>query len=221
MIDKKMIKELVEKVVAFEIVGPNDYEEVLNGIEYLDYYVRPGESQKNFVAEYGAILETRQYGVGAGVQEDFADFICFNCILALVKKSFDRAYFSEWMNAVDVVGDKTLLNDYIYKLNKRRLKNFLVALNQGKHEKGLFFSTHSASQMWEELNQACVKVDKNVVDINAPEYREFVRKDPLYAFNYLRTERIARIIYEHIDKNAEAAGVLARKIYDSKSKVYA
>ena len=63
--------------------------------------------------------------------------------------------------------------------------------------------------------------DKNVVDINAPEYREFVRKDPLYAFNYLRTERIARIIYEHIDKNAEAAGVLARKIYDSKSKVYA
>ena len=122
MINKENIKELIEKVVAFEIVGPNDYEEVLNGIEYLDYYVRPGESQKNFVAEYGDILETRQYGVGAGMQEDFAEFICFNCILALVKKSFDRAYFIECMNAVDVVGDKTLLMITFINLTKDSLK---------------------------------------------------------------------------------------------------
>ena len=206
--NKETIKELIEKVVEFEIVGSNDYEALLGAIECLDYYVKPGDE---------TILNTRQHGVGAGVQEDFADFMCFNCILALVKKSFDRAYFIECMNAVDVVGDKTLLNDYIYKLNKRQLKNFLVALNQGKHEKGLFFSTHSASQMWEELNQACIKVDKNIIDINNSEYREFARKNPLYAFDYLRTEKIARIICEHVDKNAEVAGELARKFYNPKA----
>ena len=81
-----VIKELVEKVVEFEIVGPNDYEALLGAIECLDYYVKPGENQRRFFAEYETILNTRQHGVGAGVQEDFADFMCFNCILALVKK---------------------------------------------------------------------------------------------------------------------------------------
>ena len=36
------------KVVEFEIVGPNDYEALLGAIECLDYYVKPGENQKQF-----------------------------------------------------------------------------------------------------------------------------------------------------------------------------
>ena len=66
-------------------------------------------------------------------------------MLALIKKFFDEEYFIERMNELEGFGDQTLLYDYIYKLNKSQLKEFLVCLIREKHERGWFLSSCSSS----------------------------------------------------------------------------
>lgn len=93
--DKNQIKELIEKIVAFNIVGPDDYDDVAKALEYMDYYVKIGDERAMFLEELGAILQTRQNGLDAGADETFVDFVGMNCILALIKKFFDEEYFKD------------------------------------------------------------------------------------------------------------------------------
>ena len=219
---KNQIKELIGKIMALNIVGPDDYDDVGQALEYMDYYVKLGNDRAMFFEELGTILQTRQRGLDAGADETFVDFVGVNCMLALIKKFFDEEYFKDCMNVPQVTEDKALLKEYIYKLDKESLKGFLVALINGKHDKGLFLSAHSSTRMWFELNQKTIAVDSSVVDMSEPDYTQYSKADPLYMFKYLDTKTIAQVIYEHIDKDEEKAGELAQKIYmrDRKAPVH-
>lgn len=211
--EKNKIKELIEKIMALDIVGPNDYDDVADALEYMDYYVKLGEDRAKFIEEMGVILKGQQNELNAGGNEAFVHFLGVNCMLVLIKKFFDEEYFEACMNEPQVTGDKTLLKEYIYKLDKESLKVFLAALLNGKHEKGLFLSAHSAHWMWVELNQKSIAVDSSVVDIEKPEFAEYIKEGPFYMFDYLDVKTIAQVIYGHIDKDTEQAGELAKEIY--------
>ena len=211
--EKNKIKELIERIVALDIVEMDQFNEVAEVIEYVDYYVRLGEKRKVFYEKMQEVLDLHRDATECGVLEEFVDFTLVNSLLNLIKDSFDREYFEDCMRAPNTKGDKSLLKEYIYKLDKEQLKMFLVVLVDGKYEKGLFLSTQSSKWMWFELNQKSIEVDSSVVDMREPNYSQYSKVDPLYMFKYLDTKTIAQVIYEHIDKDVEQAGELAEKIY--------
>ena len=101
--DKNQIKELIEKIVAFNIVGPDDYDDAAKALEYMDYYVKIGDERAMFLEEFGGILETHRLGLEAGVEECFLDWTGMNCFLALIKKFFDKQYFEGCLNSPELV----------------------------------------------------------------------------------------------------------------------
>ena len=72
---KNQIKELIGKIMALNIVGPDDYDDVGQALEYMDYYVKLGNDRAMFFEELGTILQTRQRGLDAGADETFVDLL--------------------------------------------------------------------------------------------------------------------------------------------------
>ena len=211
--DKNKVKEHIERILALDIVETDRFNEVAEAIEYVDYYVRLGEKRKIFYEKMRELLEVYRNAVESGAPKEFVDFSLVNSFLDIIKDSFDREYFEDCMRAPNTMGDKSLLKEYIYKLDKEQLKTFLLALVDGKREKGLFLSAQSSTWMWFKLNQKSIAVDSSVMDMSEPDYPEYSKAHPLYMFDYLDTKTIAQVIYEHIDKNEEEAGKLAKEIY--------
>ena len=63
-------------------------------------------------------------------------------------------------------------------------------------------------KLWNKINKACRQIDENLPTINS-NYSEF----PMFIFDRLDKTIISQILLDHVKKDKDLAGYLARVIY--------
>ena len=76
--DKNKVKEVIERILAVDIVETDQFNEVAEAIEYVDYYVRIGEKRKIFYEKMQEVLGIYRNAAESGVPKEFVDFALVN-----------------------------------------------------------------------------------------------------------------------------------------------
>ena len=216
MINTEVINA-IETIVNLDVVnGDFPYEELETALINSDYYIRHKSNRDMFMFYYYIIMEGKfpEDLIDPGIPNEMRTYMAF---VGLVRTFFDRKYFEERCNSVTEKADCRRVRKYIKTFSRKKLKEYLILLINGRQGGDLFISNANSTNMWKTFNEECRKLDNSIPSIDSPVYRysKLILNNNFYFYDYLSTDQISDIICDSIDKNADIAEKLAKILNDS------
>ena len=108
---------------------------------------------------------------------------------------------------------RSLLYEYLSKLDKDQLKIFYGMLVHYRVSQGAFKSEKNVFNLWCELNQLCHEVDEGFPDIYDHELiKSYCQAHPYYFIDILDPEPIIKLFCEHLDDRLDILVAMVQKL---------
>lgn len=211
------VKNAIETIVNLDIVnGDFPQNELEIALINSDYYIRHKASRDMFMFYFYLIMEGKfpEELIDQSIPKEMRTSMVF---AGLVRTFFDRKYFEERCNSATEKADCRSVRRYIKTFSRKKLKEYLILLINGRQNGDLFISNANSTNMWKTFNDECRKLDDSIPSIDSPThtYSKFTHNNNLYFYDYLSTEQISDIICDSIDKNSDIAEKLAKILKES------
>jgi hypothetical protein len=214
------IIDTIRKTYKIESIGPGfDPLDVEVMLYNNDYYVRPGETKRRFMKEFGNIL-SKSNPLTEALGENMTYLLSMIQTLGLIKEYFDENYFEEQVErrtrSMQVTVNKDKLRKLLKKLDKDKFEFFFITAINGRLERGLFITDVSSANLWLKIRESCRASGANVPeDVDIAELKKYTINDNGYYFNILSPKTLANILCDAIDLDIEMATVAVQKLYSS------
>lgn len=110
--------------------------------------------------------------------------------------------------------DKKMLKEYLNKFNKEQLKEYFDIIAEYSFQRELFMEVYELADLLKKLNRAVRSKDLSFPSIVDDSAKEFFYQNPLYFFDYLDKEVIAKMLYRSINYNVIMAENTAETLYN-------
>lgn len=187
--------------------------EIFTAIAHGYCYIRPGKDTAKFLDKIDNISE-KYWSDRKKMYSKSKDGIPFEKwlwwkmsreYLDVIREMFAERtlnYFREAMkDDMKNVYDNELLEDYLYHLDMKELKQVFEGIVTFKESNNFFLSDENYKLMMEEFKECSIYVAEQGA-VNQDDFKEhvdYINKTPMFFFNYLCREIIIDIIYRHID----------------------
>jgi hypothetical protein len=196
--------------------------EVYIAIAHGGYFVRPGENTQKFMRELAVALAegimdaTGVLDCGAPYLECCAHLPVAKRALAVVRKFFDLEFFEiqSQLIANDTMDANKLLAEYLTKLDNDQLYTFQRHIDQISDDCDLFVDAFTNDSML-VFSEICHNIDSTIPEFakEPVSWIRFIEDNPMFEFDYLDKEDIAREINRMITKDRAMAANMARTLY--------
>ena len=235
MKNKEILEALELYYTNIDTVSYVDFKIVCTFLVHSYLFYNPLKNLNDFMDEF---IELIPNSIGEAIKDFFSSQRIYNlngpichsarkAALDIIAKTFDVNHFKEQSARLDYEEEENseaLIDKYIYLLNEKKLVEFAnIALNSSS----VFCSDIDSIEVEAEINDYCRKINSSIPYYYDPitlwdfievpddfgDYDEFIKENPLYMFDYMKREDVAKIYRASIKDNLILAGNIAKILY--------